>query len=165
MYTFPFALATKSLWVSEEKATPWGFGTPVMVCSTMPPKTLITSTVLLPSAETNTRPWPKAKWSKRPFTPSRGTEPDKTSGLLLPEAVLFCASVEPTLAGGFFCAVCSAPHEVVTEKIAKVAKVAAAENLIIILLLSCCFRLLIGISRPTQANRRNLIHQVCRLRD
>jgi hypothetical protein len=93
----------------------------------------------------------KSKMIEAPLYPSRGTEPDKTSGLLLPEAVLFCASVEFTLASGFFCAVCSAPHEVVTEKIAKVTRTAAAENLIIILLLSCCFRLLIGISRPTSS--------------
>src|ERR1700674_435247 len=40
----------------------------------------MTSTELLPSPETNTLPLPEAKWSKRPFTPSRGTVAVKING-------------------------------------------------------------------------------------
>src|SRR3974390_2717980 len=38
------------------------------------------STELFPSPETYTFPLPEAKWSKRPFTPSSGTEAVKING-------------------------------------------------------------------------------------
>jgi hypothetical protein len=61
----------------------------------------------LPSAEINTWPWPEAKWSKRPFTPSIGTEPDKMSGLAPSLAALFGLPAELFVAGfGVFFASC-----------------------------------------------------------
>src|SRR5579871_2075838 len=40
----------------------------------------MTSTELLPRPDTNTLPLPEAKWSKRPFTPSSGTDAVKIRG-------------------------------------------------------------------------------------
>jgi hypothetical protein len=52
----------------------------------LPWKRSITSTVLLPSPETKTLPFAEAKWSKRPFTPSSGTDAVKTIGGVLSAA-------------------------------------------------------------------------------
>src|SRR2546429_7228524 len=55
MYSLPLLLPAKSLFVSGEKTTSRGFGIPVMVWTTVLALISMTSTVLFPSAETNSR--------------------------------------------------------------------------------------------------------------
>src|SRR5437879_7999299 len=79
MYSLPLLLPAKSLFVSGEKTTSRGFGIPVMVWTTVLALISMTSTVLFPSAETNSRFAAEPKWSKRPFTPSKEIASVKTS--------------------------------------------------------------------------------------